>query len=55
VRVAKWALLMLSLILGILVVALVIGFVYGILQLGIAGVRVLVRRIGKRKEVTCTK
>ena len=55
-RVVKWALLMFGVALGILVIALVIGFVYGIIQLGIAGIRMLVQRIGKRKEVTsCTK
>lgn len=54
-RVAKWALLTIGVILGILVVALVIGFVYGIVQLGIAAIRMLVNRIAKRREVTCTK
>jgi len=55
VRVAKWALLTLGLILGILVVALVIGFVYGIMQLSVTGIWMLIRRISRRKEVTCTK
>ncbi len=54
-RVAKWALLTLGAILGILVVALVIGFIYGVVQLGIIAIRALVRRIAKRREVTCTK
>jgi hypothetical protein len=54
-RAAKWALLTLAAILGILILVLVIGFIYGIVQLLIAGIRALVRRIGKSKEVACTK
>ncbi len=55
-RVAKWALLTIGVILGILVIALVIGFIYGIIQLGIAAIRMILRRIASRKEVTsCTK
>jgi hypothetical protein len=56
VRVAKWALLTIGVILGILILALVIGFLYGIMQLSVTGIRMLIRRISRRKEVTsCTK
>ncbi len=54
-RIAKWAMMAFVSLLGILVITLVIGFIYGIAQLGIAAVRMLIRRIAKRRDATCTK
>lgn len=56
-RAAKWALVVLAGMLGILVTILIIGFIYGLVQLGIAAVRSIARRFtrGSSGGSSCTK
>lgn len=61
-RVAKWALIVFAGMLGILVTILILGFIYGLMQLGIAAVRAVGKRLSRGRGVStppggtsCTK